>query len=727
MASTDSARLDQPPPVTARPPLDTGRRRRRPSGAPPPLPRRIGWSTWSWAALLLLVVAWTLAIAWLEPVRRATERFDAAILRPIAGRRNGALTNIARAVDAVATGWAMSVVAGVLIVGLVAFRRWRHLLAFLGSVLALQILGVGLIAVAHRPRPFDVTQIGDWQGFALPSAPAAIVSFTVVGVVFSMVVPGRQRSIAKAIGAGVVGLVVASRLYLGVDGPVDVLAGVVIGTAIPLAAFRFFAPNELFPVSYQRGKTAHLAIDGRRADAIQRAVQDQLGLTVIDIAPIGLAGSGGSTPLRLGLADDRSVFGKLYAMNHVRADRWYKMGRTVLYGRLEDEAPFRSVRRLVQQEDYTLRVMRDAGVPTAAPLGVVELTPEREYLLVTGFVDGAEEIGDSEVDDGVIDDGLLIVRRLWDAGLAHRDIKPANLLVREGRVVLIDVAFAQLRPSPWREAVDLANMMLVLAVRSDPAVVYSKALAFFTPDDIAEAFAAARGIASPTQLRVAMRVDGRDLIGQFRALAPHREPISLQRWGPRRLGLVAAIAVIGALALYTVIQLFVPADLPVAGDPNCGTGDVMVLMAQAVPTATSVPCLASTPAGWDVGEVRVEDDHGSFWLDVDDVGRRAVEVSIRPSCTSPLGEVEVSEVAGTRRYARPPSTPGGSTVRSYVSAGSCVTYRLAPGIASDVASMARLDLALALQPRRDLVDRVERETGLTLCGAEAPPCAGGSG
>ena len=33
------------------------------------------------------------------------------------------------------------------------------------------------------------------------------------------------------------------------------------------------------------------------------------------------------------------VAGKLYAITHVRSDRWYKLGRTLLYGRLEDEAP----------------------------------------------------------------------------------------------------------------------------------------------------------------------------------------------------------------------------------------------------------------------------------------------------------------------------------------------------------------------------------------------------
>ena len=64
------------------------------------------------------------------------------------------------------------------------------------------------------------------------------------------------------------------------------------------------------------------------------------------------------------------------------------------------------------------------------------------------FFDGAVELGEAEVDDQVIDDGLRIIRKLWEAGLAHRDIKPANLLVRDGRLLLIDVAFIELRPTP---------------------------------------------------------------------------------------------------------------------------------------------------------------------------------------------------------------------------------------------------------------------------------------
>ena len=188
------------------------------------------------------------------------------------------------------------------------------------------------------------------------------------------------------------------------------LVGVTVTVAFLVNAFRFFTPNEVFPVAYRQGKTAHLDVGGRRGEAIRHAVQDQLGLTVVEIKPFGLAGSGGSTPLRIRVAGDPDtyLFGKLYAMNHVRADRWYKLGRTLLYGRLEDEAPFQSVARLVQYEDYTLRVMRDSGIPTAAPYGIVELTPEREYLLVTEFFDGAQEIGDAEVDDEIIDEGLAL-------------------------------------------------------------------------------------------------------------------------------------------------------------------------------------------------------------------------------------------------------------------------------------------------------------------------------
>ncbi|MGZ8611238.1 MAG: RIO1 family regulatory kinase/ATPase domain-containing protein, partial [Actinomycetota bacterium] len=230
------------------------------------------------------------------------------------------------------------------------------------------------------------------------------------------------------------------------------------------------------------------------------------------------------------------------------------LGRQILYGALEDESPFQTVRRFVEYEDYTLRLMADHGLPTPHPYGVVEITPEREYMIVMEFFHGAVELGDADVDDGIIDQGMALIRRLWESGLAHRDIKPANLMVEGDHLRLIDVFFVQVRPSPWRQAVDLANMMLVLALRSDPERVYHAASQYFTPEEIAEAFAATRGVASPTQVRTMMKRDGRDLIAEFRRLAPPHEPIPIQRWSLRRVGLTLWVLAVGLIVLGLVLS-----------------------------------------------------------------------------------------------------------------------------------------------------------------------------
>ena len=91
--------------------------------------------------------------------------------------------------------------------------------------------------------PYDVTTIGRWDGFALPAAGPALVSITVVGCVYMLVVAGRPRGIAKAVGIAVVAVVVASRLYLAVDHPFDALTGVALGVAIPLVRVPVLHPQ----------------------------------------------------------------------------------------------------------------------------------------------------------------------------------------------------------------------------------------------------------------------------------------------------------------------------------------------------------------------------------------------------------------------------------------------------------------------------------------------------
>ena len=263
--------------------------------------------------------------------------------------------------------------------------------------------------------------------------------------------------------------------------------------------------------------------------------------------------------------------------------------------------------------------------------------------------------------------------------------------------------------------------------RTDAERVYNRALAYFTPDEIAEAFAAARGIASPTQLRTQLKSDGRDLVAQFRALAPARRPISLQTWGPRRVILALAVVFVTALALTNVYSMFTPVDLPIEDKPSCGINNVMIMMAQSVPAATAVPCVASLPAGWSVGGVRISRGEGQFWLNSDQAGKHALEVTLRPESECNL--VGASEVAsdepGLRRYERPSQLPPDlRALRMYVTAGECVTYEFEFSGDTNASAIVVLDAGLGFQPRDSLVREVQRRSGLSLCGVGADPCTG---
>ena len=679
----------QPPPGVAGPPgaavaVATGRRQRRPTGDPPPLPRSVSWTGLGWLGVAVVVAALT-ALVFGGGFRQkavAVTVADDAVVRWLAGLQDRGLLPVLRGLGVIGSWTTIGLLEVGLILALAVLRRWRHLLVFVVAYNVAGLLAENVFTV-QRPRPFGVPLRAGWGGWAMPSLPVAALATVLVSVLYTMVPHGRWRQLGKAIITGLLGLVALARISLGVDAPTDVLVGAVLGITLPLLMFRFFTPDEVFPVTYRRGRAAHLDVGGRRGVALREALSAQLGWEVAEITPFGLAASGGSTPLRIGVRGQPAVhyFGKLYAQSHLRADRWYKLGRELLYGRLEDEKPFNTVRRLVQQEDYALHLLKSAGLPTPAPIGIVELTPEREYLLVTEFFEGAVELGAAEVDDRVIDDGLSIVRRLWHAGLAHRDVKPANLLVRDGHVLLIDVAFAQVRPSPWRQAVDLANMMLCLALRSDPQRVYARALRQFTVADITEAFAAGRGLATPSQLRRLLRRGGRDLQAEFVRLLPAApRPIRIQRWTARRVALLISAAVLAALVVGNATSLVnrdVVAEPLHTGFPACAQFESLWLEAQSVPTASMLPCVRPLPIGWTLTRPSVNDGRTEYVFDNDRAGPNALIVRLTPSCDTTGATTVAAATAGTQRYRRSGQVPTGFATTWYDTfAGGCLTAQL---------------------------------------------------
>jgi membrane-associated phospholipid phosphatase/tRNA A-37 threonylcarbamoyl transferase component Bud32 len=676
-------------------------RRRRPTGAPPPLPYRLQTSGVGWLVAAVALVGLALAVfgrGLRGPAITATVASD-AVVRWLGGLHAPGLEALWQGLAHLGSWWTLVLLQPALLLALLVLRRWRHLIVWLVAWILAGNIAAGLAMTTRQPRPFGVDLRTSWGGWAMPSLQVTYLAVLLVGILYTLVPEGRWRNTGKWIAAVLVALVGLARIALGVDAPSDVLVGVGIGVAIPLLLFRRFTPGELFPVAYRRGRSAHLDVGGARGAAIRRALSEQLGLVVQDVKPFGLSGSAGSTPLRITVAgadaeEPKQLFGKLYAQGHLRADRWYKLGRELLYGRLEDEKPFNSVRRLVQQEDYALSLMQRAGLPSPTPYGFVELTPEREYLLVTEFFAGAVELGEAQVDDGVIDEGLAVVRRMWDAGLAHRDIKPANLLVRDGRLLLIDVAFAEARPSPWRQAVDLQNMMMCLALRSSPERVYQRALRQFTVEEITEALARftlpggirppwfALGLALPSQLRHMLRAETRDPYPEFVKLLPSPpQTIPIQRWSARRVGLWAAIVGLLVLVALNPTAVF---DNRVAvrtsinvHSLDCAQLEPLWLLAQSVPSTSLVPCVRTRLPGWTVADVSVNNGRSLITLDHDRAGKGAVVARLAAACDA-TGAVEGPPPApGVRRDQLVGSLAGEFSATWYDRfPGGCVTYRL---------------------------------------------------
>jgi tRNA A-37 threonylcarbamoyl transferase component Bud32 len=526
---------------------------RRPSGEPPPLPRQIGQGTIAW---------WTAGAAWAaiwvwvflsdRPGAWITER-DLELMAPIVDHRHRWVTPVMTATNTITLHWLTAAVGwSTLVTGLVT-RRLRHVVLLVGSLGVTASIATVVGVLVARPRPIGVEITGEWEAFAQPSRPLALATAAMTAGMLTVTAAGRVRRHVFTALVVVLAVAAFAQVYVGVEHPTDSAAGITIGAAVALAAFRLGAPESVFPIRRRHGNTAHLDVSGARGRAIVLGVRRQLGAEITALEPVGLAGSAGSTPLRLTLDDGRFLFAKLYARSHLRADRFYKLGRTLRYGQLEDEHRFATVRRLVQHEDHMLRLFAAAGIAIPQPAGIVELTPEREYLLVSEFLTAAVDLDETAIDGAIVDQGLETIERMWRAGLAHRDIKPANLMIRDGRMYVVDVAFAQIRPSPWRQAVDLANMMLVLGLAAGPETVFEHARRRFTDDELAEAFAVCRGVTIPGQLRRRLHDHDDDLLARFRALAPSRRPVRIQRWSLRRVALTVWVAVLALLSTAAVV------------------------------------------------------------------------------------------------------------------------------------------------------------------------------
>jgi len=105
--------------------------------------------------------------------------------------------------------------------------------------------------------------------------------------------------------------------------------------------------------------------------------------------------------------------------------------------------------------------------------------------------------------------------------------------------------------------------------------------------------------------------------------------------------------------------------------------EALWLQAQAVPSASQVPCVRYLPVGWSVARVTVNDGRSVLTLDHDRAGAAALVVRLTAAC-APAGAVEgPSATAGVRHYQGFESRTGQFTATWYDQfPGGCVTSRM---------------------------------------------------
>ena len=180
------------------PAVGKGRRQRRPTGAPPPLPHPVTITTTAWVVVAVVGLTGAFVASQHTPWLRVEDRASTWMLRQLAGIRTPWLTDVANAIKVAGTGWGVTVVGASVIVLTMIFRRWRHLLVLMGSVLFLGIAGNLIYAALSSPRPYGVPIIASWAGYAAGSPPVAVLTIFLMGAVYCLVVPGRPASTPRS-------------------------------------------------------------------------------------------------------------------------------------------------------------------------------------------------------------------------------------------------------------------------------------------------------------------------------------------------------------------------------------------------------------------------------------------------------------------------------------------------------------------------------------------------
>lgn len=182
--------------------------------------------------------------------------------------------------------------------------------------------------------------------------------------------------------------------------------------------------------------------------------------------------------------------------------------------------------------------------------------------------------------------------------------------------------------------------------------------------------------------------------------------------GPRAAGPVRVrVLLVGLLLTGCAGEVDVGVDAD-CGEPGRVDNPTLVLMAQAVPSASRIPCVRLVPASWRHGEVAVETGRAAFSFasgSIDSPESEPLTVALTADCDLSGATRVPTDEPGTQRWERLQQvTPAYVGERLYVFDGGCTTLSFALSGTDRVQSVGEASLAVGFVDR-DAVAAAVRE------------------
>jgi membrane-associated phospholipid phosphatase len=202
------------------------------SAVTPPRPAWLTGALWLLVALLLAVFA---ALAY-GVYRHHVFGFDAAVLRFCHRHVTPARTDVARALSFIGEPTSLGPATLLIVLLLAALRRWLWALLFALQVGGAAALDLATKALVQRPRPALYPHLVHETNFSFPSGHAmgGLAFFLALHLLLWRTLPRRWRWLGL-LGLALAAVIGASRPYLQVHYPTDVLAGWAFGAGWTLA------------------------------------------------------------------------------------------------------------------------------------------------------------------------------------------------------------------------------------------------------------------------------------------------------------------------------------------------------------------------------------------------------------------------------------------------------------------------------------------------------------